>query len=247
MNAMAAATAIAVQARECSLTLNATAVAGELAVARAAAAVGAGRLDAVLAGGVDQRDGLVHELLPALGTGADPCGEGAAFVVLERLDAAERRGVNIRGEILACAGRALPASPCGVGRRHHHGRAIESALAGAGLDPSAIGWLYDSTSGDTARDRWETALVAAALPHRPASSALAMLVGRHSGVGPMRVAAAAWTAKAGILPWARPTADGLAAVERSEVRVARGPGMVYGVARGGIEVALVVNTAEARG
>jgi 3-oxoacyl-[acyl-carrier-protein] synthase II len=244
MNAMAAATAIAVQARECSLTLNATTVAGELAVARAAAAVGAGRLEAVLTGGVDQLDGLVHELVLALGAAADPRGEGAAFVVLERLDAAQRRGADIRGEILSCAWRALSAPPCGVGRRVE-GRAIPSAITEAGLDPSAIGWLYGSASGDPARDGWEKALVDAALPHRPPSAALAVLVGRHSAVGPMQVAAAAWTARSGLLPRSQP-ADGLAAANLSTLPVAPGPGLVYGVARGGIEVALVVAPAEAR-
>src|SRR5262249_18355755 len=46
MNTMAAATAIAVQARAAALTLNAPVVAGELAVARAAAGIAAGRFEA---------------------------------------------------------------------------------------------------------------------------------------------------------------------------------------------------------
>ena len=54
MNTMAAATAIAVQARAATLTLNAPVVAGELAIARAAAGIAAGRFELALAGGVDQ-------------------------------------------------------------------------------------------------------------------------------------------------------------------------------------------------
>ncbi|HET7342449.1 MAG TPA: beta-ketoacyl synthase N-terminal-like domain-containing protein, partial [Methylomirabilota bacterium] len=81
MNTMAATTAIAVAARELALTLNVPTVAGELAVARAAAAVAAGRVDAVLAGGVDDVDPLVTELQGALGE-RDVRGEGAAFLVL---------------------------------------------------------------------------------------------------------------------------------------------------------------------
>src|SRR6185503_2286933 len=67
MNTMAATTAIAVASRELSLTINVPTVAGELAVARAAAAVAGGRVDAVLAGGVDEVDPLVAEMLDALG------------------------------------------------------------------------------------------------------------------------------------------------------------------------------------
>src|SRR5262249_62244155 len=51
MNTMAATTAIAVSAKELSLTLNVPTVAGELAIARGAAAVRAGRVGTWLAGG----------------------------------------------------------------------------------------------------------------------------------------------------------------------------------------------------
>src|SRR3989442_2720292 len=54
MNTMVATTAIAVGARELALTLNAPTVAGELAVARATAAVASGPLPAMLAGGVGE-------------------------------------------------------------------------------------------------------------------------------------------------------------------------------------------------
>src|SRR3989442_2773575 len=69
MNTMAATTAIAVAARGLSLTLNAPTVAGELAVARAAAAVRSGRVEAVLAGGVDEIDPFLAELLVEAGAG----------------------------------------------------------------------------------------------------------------------------------------------------------------------------------
>jgi hypothetical protein len=68
---------------------------------------------------------------------------------------------------------------------------------------------------------------------RPAVS-LAAALGEHAGLGAVRVAAAAWTARAGVLP-----ADGTLAARP----VDRGPGLVHGLARRGSEVALVV-TAE---
>src|SRR5262249_40791095 len=103
MNTMIATTAIAVGAREMAVTLNAPTVAGELAVARAAAAVASGRVPAMLAGGVDESDPVVECELAHLGLGAERRGEGAAFVVLEPPAAARGRGAGVLGEISAAA------------------------------------------------------------------------------------------------------------------------------------------------
>jgi hypothetical protein len=65
-------------------------------------------------------------------------------------------------------------------------------------------------------------------------TSLAALIGHHAGLGALRVAAAAWTARAGLLP----TAAGA-----EPARVAAGRGLVHGVARGGTQVALVVDAA----
>src|SRR5438094_884818 len=97
MNTMVATTAIAVGAREMALTLNAPTVAGELAVARAAAALASGRVPAMLAGGVDELDPVVERELARLGFGAERRGEGAAFVVLEPRAAADARGARPAG------------------------------------------------------------------------------------------------------------------------------------------------------
>jgi 3-oxoacyl-[acyl-carrier-protein] synthase II len=230
MNTMAATTAIAVAARELALTLNVPTVAGELAVARGAAAVAAGRADAVLAGGVDDVDPLVNEMQEALGD-RDVRGEGATFLVLEAEAAARARGARILGRLAGAAWRSLPARPWGVGRRPES-RAIAAALASAGID--APGWIYRSASGDAERDGWEARVLGAALGGAaPPAVSLAALLGQHAGLGALRVAAAAWTARSGLLP---DDAGGAAA------RVA-GPGLVHGLARGGGHVALVVSAA----
>jgi 3-oxoacyl-[acyl-carrier-protein] synthase II len=231
MNTMAAATAITVGAREAVLTLNAPVVAGDLAVARAAFAVAAGRLPAALAGGVDELDPLVERVLDRLGFAGEWLGEGGAFIALEPLPAAEARGARVLGRITGAAWRSLPARPWGVSRRCRSA-AIPAALEAAGARPGDIGWVYASASGDPARDAWEQRVRESVLDPGVAVGVPARLLGRHAGLGPLRVAAAAWTARSGRLPSAAP-AGGLRPV-------GRGRGLVHALARGGIEVALVV-------
>jgi len=232
MNAMAAATSIAVAARGLSLTLVEPTVAGELAVAQAAAAVAAGRAAAALAGGVDQVDPFLSRALDDLGAPAITRGEGATFLVLEPLEAARARGARVLGRIAGAAWRALPARAHGVGRGAGPG-AIAPALAAAGVEAASLGWLYGSANGDAARDAWEDRMLAATLRHRPPRAALRPLLGDHAGAGALGVAAAAWTARAGRAP-------GAANATRGGI----GPGLVHGVARGGAHVALVVAPAE---
>jgi 3-oxoacyl-[acyl-carrier-protein] synthase II len=236
MNTMAATTAIAVGARELTLTLNVPTVAGELAVARAAAAVSSGQAPAVLAGGVDEIDPVVERELPALGLAGDRLGEGAAFVVLESREVATARGATILGEVAAAAWRALPARPWGVGRARRS-RAIQAVLDDAGVKATELGAVYSSASGDRARDAWEAGVLSAALgPEVPPAAALARLLGRHAGLGVLRVAAAAWTARSGLLPAATEPVTAM-------TRVWPRAGLVHGLARGGTHVALVVGAA----
>jgi 3-oxoacyl-[acyl-carrier-protein] synthase II len=232
MNTMAATTAIAVGAREMTLTISVPTIAGELAIARGTAAVASGRVPAVLAGGVDALEPLVSEMLRVLGDGARR-GEGAAFLVLETEEAARARGVAIHARITGTAWRALAAAPSGVGRATRS-RAIGAAIERAG--GAAPGWLYASASGDGRRDAWECRVLAAALGTIPPSVSLAPLLGHHAGLGALHVAAAAWTARSGLLP----RVDG-----GTPVRVT-GEGLVHGLARGGGHVALVVGDATVR-
>jgi len=229
MNTMAATAAIAATARELTLTLNVPTIAGELAVARGVAAVAGGRVDAVVAGGVDELNPLVAQMLDVLGDGGLR-GEGATFLVLEAESAARARGAAVLGRLTGAAWRALPARPWGVGRQVAS-RAIAEALARAGR--SSPDWIYVSASGDGPRDVWESRVVATALGDRSVPSvSLASLVGHHAGVGALHVAAAAWTAQSGRLP----TSTGATA------RVS-GAGLVHGLGRGGGHVALMVEAA----
>jgi 3-oxoacyl-[acyl-carrier-protein] synthase II len=232
MNTMAAATTIAVAARALSLTLNAPTVAGELAVAYAAGAVAAGRVDAVLAGGVDDLAALPAEMLTALGDRARR-GEGATYLVLESWAHARARGARPLAEIRGVGWRALAARPQGVGRVGSP--AVAVALEGAASAPAEVAWLYTSANGDDLRDRWEAAVLAAAgIPTARPRASLTDVVGQHAGLGALRVAAAAWSTRAGRL-----AGDPLARRKDGEF----GPGapaLVHGLARGGTHVALVV-------
>ena len=235
MNTMVATAAIALGARELGVTLNVPTVAGELAVARAAAAVAAGHVPAILAGGVDELVPVVERELAGFGLDGDRRGEGAAFLVLESRAAAVARGATLLGEICSAAWRALPARPWGVGRVRRS-RAIDAALSVSGSRPADMGWVYGSASGDRRRDDWEARVLGAALgAGAPPVSALGRLLGRHAGLGVLRVAAAAWTARSGLLP----AGAGAPAV----ARVRPGRGLVHGLARGGTHVALVVDAA----
>jgi len=244
MNTMAAATAIAVGARERSLTLNVPDVAGELAIARGTAAVASGRAAAVLAGGVDELAPLVLEALARLGDGENLRGEGATFLLLETLTAAQERGATVLGEIRGAAWRVLAARPHGIGRQCRS-RAIPAALEQASVPATELGWLYDSESGDAARDAWARAVAEKALDARLSRTSLHGLLGHHAGLGALRVAAAAWTARVGRLQVGAERAGGgdLGGTYRS-VPVARGPGLVHALARGGTEVAVVVAPVE---
>jgi 3-oxoacyl-[acyl-carrier-protein] synthase II len=221
MNTMAATTAIAVSAKDLSLTLNIPTVAGELAIARGAAAVRAGRIDACLAGGADEPPQFVVDTFREAGAGSDVRGEGAGFVVLESLEGARARGARILGEIIGEAWRALAVRPHGIGRATRS-PAIAAALAGAGAEPAEIGIVYTSANGDGPREEWERALLHRALaPHRPPQRSLSLPAGRHGGVAARSVTTAATEA-----------GDRLA--------------LVHAVARGGNQIAIVVAGPRAR-
>src|SRR6185295_16014699 len=120
------------------------------------------------------------------------------FRSLEAESAARDRGATVLGRIRGAARRSLPARPWGVGRRHDS-RAVAEALERA--EVARPGWIYSSASGDAERDAWEARVLTGALgPASLPTVALSPLLGQHAGAGALRVAAAAWTARAGLLP-----------------------------------------------
>ena len=106
-------------------------------------------------------------------------GEGAGALVLEALDAAERRGAPIYAEVAgfgsACdAYRVTDPHPEGLGAA----LAMQRALADAGVEPAAVGYINAHGTSTPANDRLETRAIhrvfaAAATP--PASSTKSMI------------------------------------------------------------------------
>ncbi|WP_349369157.1 SDR family NAD(P)-dependent oxidoreductase [Salinarimonas sp.] len=140
-----------------------------LALSTAADLVAAGRIDAALVGAVDlsldpfelvgfSRNGAlaadVMRVFDARASGFWP-GEGAGFVMLSRLGDARDRGLPLRGSI-----RGWGVSTDGAGgltRPSPDGqlRALERALAAAGVGPAALGYVEAHGTGTAVGDRVE--------------------------------------------------------------------------------------------
>jgi 3-oxoacyl-[acyl-carrier-protein] synthase II len=271
MNVMASQAAIAIGAQGPMLTLNQDGVAGELAVARAARFIAAGRAPAILAGGVDELCPVLYHELARLGTcsprgkGAEGCwpfdrrangtvlGEGATLVLLEAAEHAARRGARVYAELAGAATGNLPSAPHGFPtRRRRDPAVIRRALGQARLGPADVDAVYCTGTGDPAGDQCELDLVGTLFDDGPAArpllSALTPLAGEHGGLGGLRVAAAATLLAGGPLPGL----PDLATPVRSGWPFAVGPPrplpdaravMVHGLARGGGHAALVLTRA----
>lgn len=268
MNAMAAHVAIAVGTRGPMLTMNDAGAAGELAVARGAALVRAGRATAVLVGGADELSATLYRELAGLraisprGVGPEGCrpfdrdangtvlGEGATFLVLEAEPVAVERGARIYAEVAGVAWGNLPARPGGVPlARGREPAVIRRAAAAAGLREPGVDLACLTGSAVPALDACELDLLAGALGPALADAwltALTSLAGEHAGLGAMRAGAAALALAGHAVPplrgLERPIRAGLRFVGSGPPEAPAPPrtALVHGLARGGTEVALLL-------
>ncbi len=147
--------------------------AGNYAVAHALDVLRAGRADLMLAGGADAFSRITYTGFFRLGAIApDLCrpfdknrkgmipGEGAAVLVLEPLERAVGRGARIYAEVagygLSCDAHHMTAAhPEGDGAA----RAMERALADAGVAPDEVSYISAHGTGTPTNDRLETIAV----------------------------------------------------------------------------------------
>jgi 3-oxoacyl-[acyl-carrier-protein] synthase II len=147
--------------------------AGNYAVAHAFDLLRAGRADVVLAGGADSFSRITYTGFARLGAIApERCqpfdrdrkgmipGEGAAVLVLETAERAAARGARVWAEVagygLTCdAHHMTGAHPQGDGAA----RAMERALASAGLGPDDVDYVSAHGTGTPTNDRLEAAAV----------------------------------------------------------------------------------------
>ena len=265
MNAMAGTTSIALGLQGPMLTLNQQGVAGEAAVARAIALIVAGRAPAVLACGVDELFATLYETLVLLQIpsprdgGEEACrpfdrrhngpvlGEGATALLIESPAHAQARGAPILAEVRSARRGGLAVRPNRYPLPHQvaTSRIIHQALAESGVAPNDVAVAYLSGSGDPRHDTAELALLASTFKTAsPLVTSITHLVGEYGGLGALRVAAATVTVRHGLLP----TLAYLHQPMRTDVRFAtsgrpqpaQGVVLVHGLARGGMQTALVL-------
>ncbi|HWF86997.1 MAG TPA: beta-ketoacyl-[acyl-carrier-protein] synthase family protein [Vicinamibacterales bacterium] len=154
-----------------NLVIPTACAAGNYALAHASDAIRHGDAELMLAGGADAFSRITYTGFARLGAIApERCqpfdkhrkgmvpGEGAAILVLERRDHAMARGATIYAELvgygLTCDANHMTA-PQGDGAA----RAMQIAMADAGVRPDEIGYISAHGTGTLINDRVETAAV----------------------------------------------------------------------------------------
>ncbi|MGD3110231.1 ketosynthase chain-length factor [Streptomyces sp. YGL11-2] len=117
-------------------------------------------------------------------------GEGGAILVVEDAAAARARGAKVYGEI-AGYGATIDPKP-GIGRPPGLRKAIELALADAGLSPAEVDVVFADAAGVADLDRIEAEAIGAVFGPRgvPVTAPKTMTGRLHSGGGPLDLAAA---------------------------------------------------------
>ena len=199
-----------------NLVIPTACAAGNYALAFASDAIRAGTVDVMLAGGSDCFSRITYTGFSRLGAIApERCqpfdrnrkgmvpGEGAAVLVLERFDRAVARGARIYAELagygLTCDANHMTA-PQGDGAV----RAMQLAMADAGVEPHEVSYISAHGTGTAVNDRVETAAVkqafGGAAPHVPISSIKSMLWHTMGAASAIEAAACVLAVYDGMLP-----------------------------------------------
>jgi act minimal PKS chain-length factor (CLF/KS beta) len=175
-------------------------------------------------------------------------GEGGALLILEDAGSAAARGARIYGEI-AGYGATFDPRP-GSGREPGLKRAMETALADAGLTPADVDVVFADAAGEPELDRQEADAIGALFGPRgvPVTAPKTMTGRLYSGAASLDTAAALLSIRDGVIP---PTTNvapdpGYAldlvtgGARRAPVRTA----LVLARGYGGFNSALVVRSAQ---
>ena len=194
-------------------------VSGLLAVAEAATVIDRGWADVMLTGGTGCRlhptalvargDALLSHRSDDWSRASRPFdrdrdglvnGEGAAAILLESREHAERRGARIRGRILGAASRCEPHARrtglTGASLR----LAIRAACVGAGLAPEAVGHVNAHGVSTIEMDRAEAAAIRAELGDVPVTAPKSSFGHLGAGGGVVELAASVLGLQAGLVP-----------------------------------------------
>jgi 3-oxoacyl-[acyl-carrier-protein] synthase II len=188
-----------------NLVIPTACAAGNYALAHASDNIRSGEAEVMLAGGSDAFSRITYTGFARLGAIApERCqpfdknrkgmvpGEGAAILILERRDRALARGARIYAELvgygLTCDANHMTA-PQGDGAA----RAMQIAMADAGIRPDEIGYISAHGTGTTVNDRVETAAVKQAFgdaAYRVPMSSIKSMLGHTMGAASAIEAAA---------------------------------------------------------
>jgi 3-oxoacyl-[acyl-carrier-protein] synthase II len=200
------------------VTIPTACAAGNHAIVRAFDELRYGKAQLMLAGGADSFSRITYTGFARLGAIApELCqpfdlnrkgmipGEGAAFLLLETLDHARSRSARVYAEIagygLSCdAYHMTAAHPRGEGG----GRAMEIALASAGIKPDDVDYISAHGTGTPTNDRLETLAVKRVFGHRacqiPISSIKSMLGHAMGAASAIEAVACVLTITEGCIP-----------------------------------------------
>jgi 3-oxoacyl-[acyl-carrier-protein] synthase II len=180
------------------VTIPTACAAGNHAIAYAFDALHSGRARVMLAGGADSFSRITYTGFARLGAIAPSLcqpfdlnrkgmipGEGAAFLVLERLDHAQMRSARVYAEVagygLSCDAHHMTAAHP---QAHGGARAMEIALKSAGVDPPHVDYISAHGTGTPTNDRLETIAIKRVFgdyAHRVPISSIKSMLGHTMG------------------------------------------------------------------